>query len=271
MRIIKTSEQEPEFSTPEACVHFFESELFGRNRGYFSIPPGHIAAESLKEGEPLVFSHQKMVKYVAIAASGLTKSNGADRDEYPFGFFVREATLEAIRDTSIKDFERELRKVVPDIKTIAGSQGWNIIPNNDKTAAILAALPRQFTVAQRKFGTGGEGPEHLRLKEWVHDHPEAIQLQNVKDRKMEHTFLSGDAVDVLFITDNESDVVVEIETDNPLPGAHQLLKYRALRCGQRRIPLDSNKVRAVLVAWSVDEFTAQFCTQYEITWFEMKL
>lgn len=269
MRIIKMSEQE--FATLEACVDFFESELFGAKNGYFSIPPGHIAAESLKEGEPLVFSYRKKVRYIAVAGTGLTNNTGPDHRDYPFGFFVRPETLEAIRDTSIEDMDRELRQVAPNIKTIAGSRGWNIVPDTNETAAVLAALPRQQTVAQRKYGSGGEGFEHRRLKEWVHDHPEAIDVHNVKESRMEHPFLSGDAVDVLFVTETGTDVVVEIETDNPFPGAHQLLKYRALRCGQRCIPLDSNKVRAVLVAWTVDENITEFCTQYSIGWFEKKL
>jgi len=269
VRIIKMSEKE--FPTLEACVDFFERELFGFKDGYFSIPPGHIAPGSLRKGEPLVFSFQKKVLYIAAAATGLTESTGADQKAYPFGFFIRKDTLEPILGTTVAHLELELREVAPDIKAIVGSQGWNIVPDNDQTAAVLDSLPRHFTSAQRKYGPGGEGAEHLSLKEWVHDHPEEFQIQGVSDRGMEHRFASGDTVDILFSTAGGLDVVVEIETDDPLPGAHQLLKYRVLRCGQRRIPLESNSVRAVLVAWHVDENTEDFCSQYGITWFEKKL
>jgi len=122
-----------------------------------------------------------------------------------------------------------------------------------------------------KRSGGGEGAQHRGLKQWVCEHPEAVGVHNVTKREMEHRYASGDEVDILFITADGMDVVVEIDTDDPLPGAYQLVKYRALRCAELGLPLDSDKVRAVLVAWTVDKQTARFCDSYGIRWFEEKL
>ncbi len=123
---------------------------------------------------------------------------------------------------------------------------------------------------KRKYGAGGEGENHKKLKEWVANHPEAIGLKNIKKHELEHVFLSGDTVDILFEQINSYDAVVEIETTVPLPGCHQAIKYRALRCAERLLPLDSNKVKAILVAWNIASEVKRFCKQYNIECYEIK-
>ncbi len=116
----------------------------------------------------------------------------------------------------------------------------------------------------RKYGAGGEGKEHKQLKEWIAKHPEKIGVTNVRKTTVEHLFLSGDVVDILFELNDGSDVVVEIETVDPEPGCHQAIKYRSLRCAQRGIDLNSDKVIASLVAWEIPEPIAKFCAKYSI-------
>jgi hypothetical protein len=131
--------------------------------------------------------------------------------------------------------------------------------------------PRKKRIAvKRKYGAGGEGENHKKLKEWIATHPEAIGLKNVKKHELEYVFLSGDTVDILFELKNGNDAVVEIETTIPLPGCHQAIKYRALRCAERSLSLDSKKVKTILVAWEVPQKVIQFCKKYNILYYEIK-
>ncbi len=132
-------------------------------------------------------------------------------------------------------------------------------------------VPRQKRIAvKRKYGVGGEGANHKKLKEWVANNPQAIGLNNVKNHELEYVFLSGDTVDIIFKLDNGFDAVVEIETTIPLPGCYQAVKYRALRCAERSISLQSEKVKAILVAWEIPQDVRAFCAQYNILWYEIK-
>ena len=133
------------------------------------------------------------------------------------------------------------------------------------------SITNKNEVYVRKYGGTGEGENHKELKTWIAKDPSIIGLENVKSREIEHTFLSGDSVDILFKLFDGSDAVVEIETDNPLPGCHQAIKYRALRCAQRQIDINSKSVRAILVAWKIPEDVKIFCKRYNIEYFEKKI
>ena len=60
----------------------------------------------------------------------------------------------------------------------------------------------------------------------------------------------------------------EIETIDPLPGCHQLIKYRALRCAEKGISLMSSKVQAIIVACEIPAYVIKFCKKYNIRYFE---
>lgn len=112
------------------------------------------------------------------------------------------------------------------------------------------------------FG-GGEGEEHKRLKHLVANSPELIGLPTNDIAKIEHDFRSGDRVDICFDL-GEKSVVVEIETVVTLPGAHQCIKYRALREAELGYPIDSGLVDATLVAHSFDTETIRLAQDYAI-------
>jgi hypothetical protein len=112
------------------------------------------------------------------------------------------------------------------------------------------------------FG-GGEGEEHKRLKHLVANSPELIGLPTHAIPKIEHDFKSGDRVDICFDL-GEKSVVVEIETVVTLPGAHQCIKYRALREAELGYPIDSGLVDATLVAHSFDTETIRLARDYAI-------
>lgn len=122
----------------------------------------------------------------------------------------------------------------------------------------------------RKYGQGGESLEHRRLKEYISKHPELVGLDNTTNAKVEHSFVSGDMVDILF-TNHSKDVVVEIELDNVTPGIHQAIKYRALRCSQRGLKLESKFVEAFVIAWQLNGNEKRLSDKYGIKWLEYKI
>jgi len=87
---------------------------------------------------------------------------------------------------------------------------------------------------------------------WLSEHPEKLGLTNVQHVDIEHRFLSGDSADLVF-THNDKYTVVEVETVDPMPGAYQAIKYRALLCAEKDFALDTDKVQAVLVAWDMQK------------------
>lgn len=113
-------------------------------------------------------------------------------------------------------------------------------------------------------GEGGESDAHKLLKEYVAKNPKSIGLPKSATSHIEHGFLSGDRVDIVFDLTKDQSVVVEIETIIPLPGAHQCVKYRALREAELGLELGSGAVRAILVAHHFDEETKIFAKRYGI-------
>ena len=115
---------------------------------------------------------------------------------------------------------------------------------------------------ERKYGPRGEGDEHKELKHRVLDHPEIIVHEPVLKRHEEYRFESGDRADIVFDLARKRHCVVEIETDLPMPGAHQALKYRTLKCAELGLDVASSRVEAVLVAWKDPD--NRFCKRYGI-------
>lgn len=123
------------------------------------------------------------------------------------------------------------------------------------------------SVIRQKYGPGGEGERHRVLKQFVADHPERLGLGR-GEGVVEHSFVTGDRVDVsVELANGEACVVeVEVEGEPTLIGAHQALKYRALRAGQlnlRKLP------HAFLVAYSIPKSVKKFCKRHGVTALEL--
>jgi hypothetical protein len=179
--------------------------------------------------------------------------------------------------------DRQTKKILIDLKqTVQSIRDKEIIEellkdftevdaSGIKGLRALSAIPRNKRIAKkRKYGPGGEGGNHKKLKKWVAENPQSIGLKNVKHYELEYVFLSGDTVDILFELENGDDAIVEIETTIPLPGCHQAIKYRALRCAERMLDLDSTTVKAILVAWGVTQEVREFCNRYNILPYEIR-
>ena len=129
-----------------------------------------------------------------------------------------------------------------------GSLGGKVSPTTARTAG---------------YGGGGEGEAHRELKLRVAADSTLIGLPADAKVSVEHSFKSGDRVDLLFEYEGRS-TVVEIETTVTLPGAHQCIKYRALREAELGLAIGVAEVEAVLVANSFDQPTIDFASQYGI-------
>ena len=92
-----------------------------------------------------------------------------------------------------------------------------------------------------------------------------LGLGKAEEVSTEHRFITGDRVDLSIGFENGEHCVVEIEVegaDSTLIGAHQALKYRALRAGEldetRELP------HAFLVAYDIPPSTSKFCKRHKI-------
>ena len=84
-------------------------------------------------------------------------------------------------------------------------------------------------------GAGGESEAHRRLKLYVAHHPTLLSLNSTAECEIEHRFITGDVVDVLFRNHGPLRTVAEIElagTENIIIGIHQALKYRSLAAAE---------------------------------------
>ena len=119
-----------------------------------------------------------------------------------------------------------------------------------------------------KHGPGGEGEPHRRLKEFIADNRDRLNL-GPGTARIEHRFMTGDRVDVAVDLDNGERCVVEIEVagKSTMIGAHQALKYRALRAGQLNT---RRQAHAFLVAYSIPKDVKKFCKRRGVNALEVQ-
>ena len=159
----------------------------------------------------------------------------------------------AVGDSPSKDTIREL---------IQRHFGTAQPPAPSGVLAQFESVQKRVAIA-RKY-PGGEGPSHLALKNWIAKHPSSIGLPADAKAHIEHVFRSGDCVDIAFRLPDGSWAVVEVETTDPFPGAHQVIKYRALLAAQLGLSLNTEQVRGVLAAWDYTASDLEFCSKYSI-------
>ena len=173
-----------------------------------------------------------------------------------------EITARILSDIKATIRDKEAKKMIGDL---LNTNFKNVILKHNGGPRSKKSGNREKRIAHsRKYGPGGEGPDHKKLKEWVAKNPDKIGITGVKETHIEYRFVSGDMVDVLFNTSDGKSVVLEIETTDPLPGGHQALKYRTLRCAELNKIITSQDVEAVLVAWAIPEDVKEFCRNYKI-------
>lgn len=81
--------------------------------------------------------------------------------------------------------------------------------------------------------SGGEGEGHKKMKEFVYNHPDVLGIKNIKEKKMEHTLLSGDRLDIYFELNDGAKIAVEIKPSTSpdadvMRGLFQCVKYKTI-------------------------------------------
>jgi len=98
---------------------------------------------------------------------------------------------------------------------------------------LLGRLDSSILDEASKVRGGGESQQHRRLKEYIRDHPEAVQLPAMIGRgRTEFPLPSGDSLDVLF-QDGDDWWAVEVKSaisgiSDIVRGIFQCVKYRAV-------------------------------------------
>lgn len=125
---------------------------------------------------------------------------------------------------------------------------------------------REYIELLKKRKSIGEGPAHLKLKNYVAENPECVGLSMKTEGEVEHTFLSGDECDVAFDISDDKAVVVEIkngERGELIKGIYQAIKYRALMVAEKGEGKDYD-VAAFLVAYKIPDDITEFARIFDI-------
>lgn len=191
----------------------------------------------------------------------------------------RQGRFRYLEDNQVAAIMHDLKNVVQDEsnKSLILSILESDFPEFSKTKPKVKGALQEDLIKKirlkRKYGKGGESKEHKELKEYISKHPEEIGLKKSEVKaKVEHSFLSGDLVDILFYPTNGTiNTVVEIELDVVEPGIHQAIKYRALRCSQLGLKLTDPSVKASIVAWKFKDSEIKLCNKYNIDYHKIKL
>ena len=118
----------------------------------------------------------------------------------------------------------------------------------------------------KKFGPGGEGPEHLALKECVAQNPSYILNEpGLRLYELEMPLPTADRIDVVLKDRFDRFVAVEIEVEcqeSELVGPLQCSKYRAMLSYLFNRPFD--EVRTILVAYEIHDSVKAQCFEHGI-------
>lgn len=104
--------------------------------------------------------------------------------------------------------------------------------------ATIISNEKLLKIKNACSGTGGEGPEHKALKEYIAKHPEKIGIKGVKDTKIEYELLSGDRLDVYFECSRRKHYAIEVKPKSSpegdiLRGVFQCVKYKSVMDAMR--------------------------------------
>ena len=119
--------------------------------------------------------------------------------------------------------------------------------------SIIETTENEEAIRSGKFyGTGGEGENHKKLKEYIYNHPEAIGIHDFNKREMEHFLLSGDRLDVFFELIDGSKMAVEIKPSTSpdadvMRGLFQCVKYKSILDAEDKIHGEKTNNSAILI------------------------
>lgn len=108
------------------------------------------------------------------------------------------------------------------------------------------------SIKSGNYEYGGEGEEHKRLKKYVYEHPESVNIDKPSICEMEHVLNSGDKIDVYFEYDDGSRFSVEVKPSTSsdsdiLRGLFQCVKYKTVMDAENKVHNRRCKNNAILV------------------------
>lgn len=121
-----------------------------------------------------------------------------------------------------------------------------------KPSVITSEKDEKIIRSGKHFGSGGEGPQHKALKQYIFAHPESIGIRNVVNSDTEFILLSGDCLDVYFEQKDGTRVAVEVKSsispdDDILRGLYQCVKYKAILDAENKTHGVFGDTRSILV------------------------
>ena len=119
--------------------------------------------------------------------------------------------------------------------------------------AIIVEEKEREQLMKSTYGSGGEGEEHRKLKNYIATHPEVIGIEKVIYCATEYELLSGDRLDVYFECKGNKHYAVEVKPNTSsdgdvLRGIFQCIKYQAVMDSMRVVDNDNyeNTVKLVV-------------------------
>ncbi|MHB1286512.1 MAG: hypothetical protein ACYCYP_08135 [Leptospirales bacterium] len=178
----------------------------------------------------------------------------------------KSGSLKGLPGEGINEFWGEWPQLSPtEKKKRVQDEYKKIIEFGDQWNNVLEALDLEKVVRDeanpnqtRKYGSGGESPQHKRLKEYIKTHPEIVGAEKKWEARIEFPLPSQDQIDVFFYYDKKC-IAVEVKSavsegnpDDYRRGLYQTIKYEAIlkamiKASDNNILLGIQSVRSVLV------------------------
>lgn len=131
---------------------------------------------------------------------------------------------------------------------------WNWVL---KELGLKEAIPlseyQLNTIKNVQFNNGGgEGAEHKNLREYIFEHPERINSNNIVFKETEYILPSGDRLDVYFEFEDRKHVAIEVKPSTSpesdiIRGIFQCVKYQAVMEALKRIECQDYGIEVILL------------------------
>jgi len=213
--------------------------LFGRNIGRTLGVMGHLFDDILIDGEEVPLIQALVVNQSQkLPSDGLKEFNST----YP------NLSIEKKRDFAQSEY-----RLIFDFGT-----RWETVLKQlgiqENEAGASHPIPSEPPGRHNPYGSEGS-PEHVALRDFIANNPETIGLDNKIIGITEYPLKSGDAVDVVFETENEV-IAVEVKSirsgvDDIERGLYQCVKYQAVLGAENIIKNSQKRIRSLLVMQGV--------------------
>ena len=125
---------------------------------------------------------------------------------------------------------------------------------NELDLTLPTLLPSSIIDSARKnisSHKGGEGEHHKRLKDFVYNNPECLDIKNVVKSEKEYSLISGDIIDIYFKSSNQIwaiEVKSHISDDaDILRGIYQCVKYKAILEAEKAVKKYNSDIHTLLI------------------------